>query len=137
MYIARIVVVFPFVIACSLLWAVIGLFFWIPTFTFAMADYQYSIFRHIMSGKRVRTAIDRVNESAMYYVRGFLIILGSLRTHSEDQEPPDTSYLDDFRAIARPAARRFFEAIAAWAMIAAALWFAGFLQPLLTQRWWL
>lgn len=132
MYVARIVVVFPFVIACALLWAVIGLFFWIPTFTFAMAEYQYSIFRHITGGKPIHAAINRVNESAMYYVRGFLIILGSLSVDSDRAQSAVTSYLDDFKAISRPAIRRFFEAVAAWSVIAGVLWFTNLLQPLLT-----
>lgn len=130
-YVVRVVLIFPFVILCAAIWAVVGLFFWIPTFIFAMAEYQYAIFRHLMTGRNQNSEMELIRTAGEYYSGGFSIILGVLRQRDDFKDPSSRSLdavpslWDDFKGVIVPFARKLTTTSLAW-LGAAAAWYYVF-----------
>jgi hypothetical protein len=90
------IVIFPFVVLAALIWAVLGLFFWIPLLAKSVTIFTFTILAHAIVDRPATASAKNLEKAILYYVNGFVIILRTLdldrrSIHSEDQNEGNSS----------------------------------------------
>jgi|GraSoiStandDraft_44_1057316.scaffolds.fasta_scaffold42346_3 hypothetical protein len=72
------ILVFPFVVFAAVIWAIIGLFFWIPLLAKATTIFTFSLLTHAIIQRPIIGAANNLQLAVTYYISGFYNIFRTL-----------------------------------------------------------
>jgi hypothetical protein len=80
------IIIFPFVILAAIVWAAIGLFFWIPMLAKSVTIFTFSVLASAIVNRPAASSAKNLERAIVYYIHGFAIIFSTLnvRRYSED-----------------------------------------------------
>ena len=70
--------IFPFVLFAAAIWAVLGLFFWIPLLAKSVTIFTITLLTHAIVDRPMTRSIDNFQRAILYYLHGFFIIISTL-----------------------------------------------------------
>ena len=83
------IIIFPFVILAAIVWAVIGLFFWIPMLAKSVTIFTFSVLANAIVNRPATSSARNLQRAVVYYINGFAIIFSTLNTHRFDEDYSD------------------------------------------------
>src|SRR5437764_10635068 len=72
------ILIFPFVVLAAVIWAVVGLFFWIPLLAKATTIFTFSLLTHAIIQRPIVGAANNLQLAITYYISGFYNIFRTL-----------------------------------------------------------
>jgi hypothetical protein len=83
------IIIFPFVIVAAIVWAIIGLFFWIPMLAKSVTIFTFSVLANAIVNRPAASSARNLERAVVYYVNGFGIIFSTLGAHRFDEDHPE------------------------------------------------
>ena len=72
------IIIFLFVVFAAVIWAVIGLFFWVPLLARSIAIFTFSVLAHAVVNKPTKESSRNLDRAILYYPNDFKIVFKAL-----------------------------------------------------------